>query len=248
MKYSIYSTAGTVKKENQDAYLLRVARKQEHVLGMAAICDGVSSVDDGAYASHFVVKSLETLFDQLKHHDVDISEEVMKIHQALIKQGKRKHVSYGTTCSLFLFYDDTYRYVQIGDSRIYLYTNTLQQLTSDQTLARQKYDMKTISLEEYHLSNERHVLTQCMGITKELHMVSGSGIWKEDHGILLCSDGLYNLVPHQELVHMMDAFLHEECVEPAKELAMIAMELGEQDNVSAMTYTRKGESDEETLS
>lgn len=242
MKYSIYSDAGNVKLENQDAYILRVAKKQEHILGMAAVCDGVSSVDDGAYASHFIIHGLERMFDEMKTAHVDIKAKLMKLHHELYAYGKRKHQTYGTTLSLFVFLDDAYQYAQVGDSRIYLYQKDLLQLTNDQTLAKQKFDAQTISLSEYRLSNERHILTQCIGISNQLQIVEGQGSWKSKDAILLCSDGIHNLISKRELTHTMKEFLHTENYDGAEALGELALALGEQDNMTALMFTRESQS------
>lgn len=236
MKYSFYSDCGGFKKRNEDAYELHIAACGNQLRGMIAICDGVSTSDDGKYASRFVIAQLHHLFKS-RNHPVDWKNEVDHIHTELCKKGELHHKRYGTTLSLFYFDDDHYHFLQVGDSRIYLYQNSLFQLSVDQTLAQQKYHDQTISLEEYRQSNERHILTQCIGITKQLRPAEGSGKWQAADGVLVCSDGISNLLSLSMLNEHMKLFLQEGSDE-AKYMAEEALALGERDNLSAILFSR----------
>lgn len=237
MKYSYYSDKGNHKKRNEDAFEIHIATSANRMRGMIAICDGVSSSDDGKYASRFVVSRLHELFEQWKEHSLDWHHEVNKVHEELYEQGKHSHKRYGTTLSLFYFEDDNYHILQVGDSRIYLYQDTLKQLSIDQTLAQQKYINQTISLEQLYESNERHILTQCIGITKRLSIVEDSGIWHRQDGVLVCSDGISNLLSESMLSEHMRLFLSEGSDE-ARKLGEEALALGEHDNLSAILFSR----------
>lgn len=238
MKYSFFSDAGNVKRRNEDAYELHIAAFGNKLCGMIAVCDGVSTSDDGKYASHFVIAQLHDLFQKRKQQTIDWKSEVIHIHEALYQKGANEAKRYGTTLSLFCFEDDEYQFLQVGDSRIYLYHDALVQLSVDQTLAQQKYHNQTISLEEYHQCDERHILTQCIGITKHLHLARGSGQWHKQDAVLVCSDGISNLLSLSMLNEHMKLFVNEGKDE-AKYMAQEALALGERDNLSAVIFSRE---------
>lgn len=240
MKYSFYSDKGNYKLRNEDAFELHIATFNDKMRGMLAICDGVSTSDDGKYASRFVIAKLHNLFELWKSHSLDWRNEVYKIHEELYQQGRYQHKRYGTTLSLFYFEDDIYHILQVGDSRIYLYQDTLRQLSVDQTLAQQKYLNQTISTKQLYESNERHILTQCIGITRKLHPVEANGIWHSQDGVLLCSDGISNQLNLTMLNEHMRLFLNENSDE-AKQLAEEALSLGEKDNLTAILFSRGAE-------
>lgn len=237
MRYSIYSNKGSRKQKNEDAYELHIASMKDRLRGMAAVCDGVSSCDDGKYAAHFVISRLHELFERWKCGSVDWRNEILHIHRDLYQKGIKERKRYGTTLSLFTFEDDAYHFVQIGDSRIYLYQRELRQLSVDQTLAQQKYCNHTISLEQLEESNERHILTQCIGITRQLQPIENSGQWHMEDGVLVCSDGISNLLSKSMLNEHMRLFLKSGSDE-ARYMAEEALALGEQDNLSALLFTR----------
>lgn len=238
MKYSVYSRKGRNRKENQDATLLCVRSYQERLMGMAAICDGVSCSSDGAIAAQFVIASLQHLFEKGQLHQRNLCEELNQIHHSLIAYGEKHHKQYGTTCSLIVFLEDEYRFVQIGDSRIYLNQNGFHQLSVDQTLAQAYYDAKLLTLQQFQASKDRHVLTQCMGMTPHLTLREERGRWKEEDGLFLCSDGIYHLVKEAQLHEAMTHFLENSKEDQALWLVELAQFLGEQDDCSAIFYTR----------
>ena len=238
MKHAFYSTAGRVKPINEDAALLRIASCAHNVRGMLAVCDGVSSLSDSAQASRFVIASLNELFEKWKMQSIRPQKELMLIHKMLYDKGRKDHHPYGTTCSLFMFEDDTYHIFQIGDSRIYLMREKLSLLTVDQTLARMKYDQQTISLEAYCHSHERHVLTQCLGVSMPLQIAQSQGQWQSCDAVLICSDGISNRLRKEVLQEHMKRFIHKEGGDSAFILAKAAMAAGERDNLSAVLFSR----------
>lgn len=237
MRYDVASDRGMIKKENQDAYFIRVAKRNAHEMGLLAVMDGVSSCDDGAYASRFVMKALNHLFEKMKEKDVDLCVEIMDIHRSLKSDAKKHKQMLGTTLSLIYYYDDDLHLIQVGDSRIYLYQDHLRQISVDQTLAQMKYDAKTISLEQFHASEERHILTQCMGISPHLQIQESRFSWIQKDALLLCSDGIYNTLRNEDLENHMRMFLKNE-TQIAQKLIDIALAQEEQDNMTAILFTR----------
>ncbi len=237
MRYDVASDRGMIKKENQDAYFIRVAKRNAHEMGLLAVMDGVSSCDDGAYASRFVMKSLNHLFETMKEKDVDLCEEVMNIHQSLKSDAKKHKQMLGTTLSLIYYYDDNLHLLQVGDSRAYLFQDHLKQISIDQTLAQMKYDAKTISPEEFHAGEDRHILTQCMGISQHLQIQESHFSWSKKDALFLCSDGIYNTLRKEDLENHMHMFLKNE-KRIAQKLIDIALAQEEQDNMTAILFTR----------
>ena len=86
MKYSYYSDKGNHKKRNEDAFELHIATCANRMRGMIAVCDGVSTSDDGLYASRFVISKLHELFERWKEYSLDWRHEVNKIHEELYEQ------------------------------------------------------------------------------------------------------------------------------------------------------------------
>ena len=120
--------------------------------------------------------------------------------------------------------------MQIGDSRAYLFRDgQLKQLTRDQTLAQLLMDQ---GVEPDHAKKFGHVLLNSLGCSSEkvdseiLHLEL-----KNQDRILLCSDGLTDMVPDSEIAETMAGpSLDEVC----QRLIQLALEHGGRDNVTVV--------------
>lgn len=237
MIYSYYSDCGNFKKRNEDAYELHVAASSERMHGMLAVCDGVSTSDDGSYASRFVIAQLHELFAKRNNQAIDWKAEIYRIHDALCAAGLRRRKRYGTTLSLFYFEDDNYHFCRSGTAVFICIGIPCINCRSIRHW-HSKYQNQTISLEEYRRSDEHHILTQCIGITKQLQLAEGHGSWRTEDGVLVCSDGISNLLSLSMLNEHMKLFLAEGSDE-AKKLAEEALAYGEKDNLTALMFSRE---------
>lgn len=76
--------------------------------------------------------------------------------------------------------------------------NTLRRITRDQTLARQAYEHGEISFDEIRGHRLNHFLEQCLG-EDEIEPESGAFTWQVDDLLLLCTDGLHDMMEDTEI-------------------------------------------------
>ena len=121
-------------------------------------------------------------------------------------------------------------FAHVGDSRIYTFTDgTLTQITRDHTLAQRMIDNGEISPAREPQAPHGNVLTQALGLP---------GLCKADSGVvplaqrvLLCSDGLSDLVSDVEIAQVMATPDLARC---ADDLLKAALDAGGRDNVSVV--------------
>ena len=93
---------------------------------------------------------------------------------------------------------------QVGDSRAYLIRdNELTQLTRDQTFLNY---LKEIGVEvptDPEMDNRKSILTQAVGSSENVNVKVTCTEVRQGDSILLCSDGLYNMVPGTEILRVM---------------------------------------------
>lgn len=128
--------------------------------------------------------------------------------------------------ALFLF--------QVGDSRAYLYrAGQLQQLTHDHTVAQLLVDQGHLRPEEVATHQERHVLTNALGAqTNHLHVEVTQHLLLDGDRILLCTDGLTEMVPEAEIAEILRAT--EIPDEACRALVDSALRHGGHDNVTVL--------------
>lgn len=154
-------------------------------LTVAIICDGVGSADEGAAAAKRVTTYLMNNFKiRPKTWSIEksIKTFVKSINSILYKESQINYERSELVTTLVLVVIEGNRLygANVGDSRVYLYRdNKLNQLSNDHAMEDEGYE---------------NVLTQAMGISEDVELYYFENIVQKDDKILLCSDGLYNVL------------------------------------------------------
>lgn len=140
----------------------------------------------------------------------------------------------GTTCIACYIYDNKVFIVNVGDSRCYaLYGNRIEQLSVDQTYVQFLYQTGKIKKEEMLTHPKRHVLMNALGTYPSVTM-DKKIINKEMNKILLCSDGLYNMVDEEKILKVLT--LNKSTKEKVELLIDLANESGGKDNIAVALW------------
>jgi protein phosphatase len=139
----------------------------------------------------------------------------------------------GTTIAAALLARDQLSFAHVGDSRIYLIrSGSIEQLTSDHSFVQEQLGRERITKEEASQSLFKNVLTRALGVDEEVAADLGELTVLADDILLLCSDGLYNMLSDEE---MLEIILRAGNVRAASEiLTDIANDNGGGDNISAV--------------
>jgi len=90
---------------------------------------------------------------------------------------------------------------QVGDSRAYLIRNSeLTQLTRDQTFLNYLKEIGVEVSADPETDSRRSILTQAVGSSESVNVKVTYTKVRQGDGILLCSDGMYNMVPATDIV------------------------------------------------
>lgn len=166
-----------------------------------------------------------------------LREALSSAQSRLRRVAKRKNLNadLGTTLTLaYVVWPDLYL-VHVGDSRAYLYRDDeLHRLTRDHTLAQQLIEGKAMTEEEAKSSHLSHVLVNAVGgrtddLEVELHHLS----LQMDDQLLLCSDGLYDMVSEADIANE----LHNTAISVEQVVSGLvdrANEAGGRDNVTVV--------------
>jgi PPM family protein phosphatase len=123
--------------------------------------------------------------------------------------------------------------VNVGDSRAYLLRNgSLLQLTNDHSLTAELVRRGELSEREALDHPLRGVIYRALGIGPDVELDSASHRATAGDRVLLCSDGLVNEVPDDEIASVMTAT--DDIKASADDLAELAVSRGGRDNVSVV--------------
>ena len=137
----------------------------------------------------------------------------------------------GTTLVAVTVENEKMFIVHVGDSRVYLFReNNLQQITTDHSYVMELVKIGSITREEAEVHPKRNIITRAIGIREEVEADTVIEDVKQGDKILLCTDGLSNMVSKGE----MTKILIEQCSteEKVKKLVVLANEKGGLDNIS----------------
>ena len=159
-------------------------------LSVAIVCDGVGSAEEGAEAAKRVTSYLINNFKiRPKTWSIEksIKTFINSINTILYKESQLNYErsELVTTLTLVVIEGNRLYGANVGDSRVYLLRdNALTQLSSDHAMQEEGYE---------------NVLTQAIGISEDVEPYYFENIVQKNDKILLCSDGLYNVLTEDEI-------------------------------------------------
>lgn len=230
---------GLVRKNNQDSYAIRVPDDE---LAIAVVCDGMGGARAGNVASAVAVESFSAALEQACKQgippDGDRKKELLRA--ACLSANSRiyelsnsnpEYEGMGTTLVAAMILSHEIYVVNIGDSRCYILAdNELTQITTDHSLVQRLVDLGNITPEEARTHPKKNLITRAMGIDENVNCDLFQVDRPKDAVLLLCSDGLSNVVTDDTI---RDVLLTENLAEnAARTLMSLAIEQGAPDNVT----------------
>jgi serine/threonine protein phosphatase PrpC len=202
---------------NMDSLLLTEREIAGQGTLLAVVCDGVGSMEDGAFAAALAVKSMSEWFSGLT--DINrigfrMRDEAFRINAAIVKKAREAELKTAATFTAVLFAENRYYTVHIGDTRAYSYDRdgAVIQLTVDDV-------------------SESGKLTGCVGLFDNPVFLCTEGEIG-DKVFLICSDGLYKKLDVASTLVDAELRRRKDIKKVIRGLAEQAIERGERDNIS----------------
>ena len=234
------SLLGNYRENNEDS----IEVKSYPDMSVCIVADGMGGQAAGEIASKRAIevvprelrKNLTPSVDTEQAKGV-IRKAVMQANDEILTMGSldRDLKNMGTTIVMALWRKSREMIIaNLGDSRAYFIRgNTIQQVTTDHSLAQALVENGTISAEEAKTHRWKNHLWKYLGGKEngegpDPHVIT---VEKGDR-FLLCSDGLSGPVPDDKILEFMQKTTNvQEC---ADGLGQLALDMGSRDNVSAI--------------
>lgn len=147
----------------------------------------------------------------------------------------------GTTATVAGLIDATLFVAQVGDSRAYvLRGDELVQVTKDQSLVTQLVESGRLTAQQAEASELSNILLQALGTAAEVHVDLTFAELRRGDRLLLCSDGLSGLVPHDVIRAVLLGTAN--IVEATARLISTANAYGGHDNITVVLVEFSGSS------
>ena len=231
---------GLVRKENQDAYLVRETTASGH--SVCVVCDGMGGSAGGSVASAiatetFVAEAEKLLTAEMSPEQIrEVSAYTVSLANNAIKQKAQEVEEYGhmgTTLVSAVSYDGGAVVTNVGDSRAYHITEEgITRITKDHSLVESMVDRGDITAEEARHHPNRNLITSALGPDEKPRCDGYFCELQPGEYLLLCTDGLIDTVTDQE---MLFEVIHGGGVNTCLDrLLAIANRRGATDNVTAV--------------
>ena len=209
MDVAYRTEVGHVRSRNEDALLARPER------GVLAVADGLGGHPAGDVASLSALTSVDGAGLSGSSSDEDLRAAAAAAHQAVLEaaQDEPGRTGMGTTLVLAAIRDSSALVLHVGDSRAY-------QLGADGELS---------AVTEDH--GMHGYLTQALGLDRDVRPDVAEVDCPRGSRLLLCTDGLTNMVGDDDLARLLGTGSAQEAVDGLVEAALDA---GGVDNVTVI--------------
>lgn len=204
MKTYYQTDPGKVRSHNEDSVNIVKNLNDEYLV---VVADGMGGHKAGEVASSLAVNELSKRFSELssvgtKEEAVIWLKEIVDEINVKILKFAEEHVEatgLGTTCVCSIITDDFLLFGNVGDSSGYVLKNgKLYKVTRDHTLVNILLENGELTESEAKTHPQKNVLMKALGAAEEID-VDIFDVEKTLDGVLLCSDGLTNMVSVEQM-------------------------------------------------
>lgn len=226
---------GRKRETNEDCAFVS-ERPLGNAPNLLAIADGMGGHNAGGYASSHAVEILkEAVGECEKTQPEDILKEgILKANRGLLDaaEADKTLAGMGTTMVAAIISDKTLYFANVGDSRLYLIDGGIRQLSKDHSFVQEMVRLGGINAEDAKHHPDRNLITRAVGVGEKLDIDFFEYRLKKGDIILMCTDGLTNMVEDEEIFRVVKGA--RDLVEAAGELINTANQHGGRDNIGVI--------------
>lgn len=240
MKMASASDVGRVRKINEDSYF---SYRNENLLG-GMVADGMGGYNAGEVASRMaamIVKdciirefdpemSYAQLGEMIKRAFIEANAEIYEYacHHAEAN-------GMGTTASMAFIYREKLIVVHVGDSRVYtIKGECIKQITTDHSFVQELVSRGSITADDARNHPQKNLITRAIGSDASIK-VDVSILDYDGETILICSDGLTNMVSDEQIAERMNET--DELQSGIDNLITLANKKGGIDNITCIAFS-----------
>ena len=202
MKVYSGTDIGRRRSVNQD-YVYVSENPVGNLPNLFIVADGMGGHNAGDFASAFAV---QVMVDSVKE-DADfnpikvIRHGIEVANYELIEQAKKseERKGMGTTMVAATVVGNYVYVANVGDSRLYVVGEHITQITKDHSLVQEMVRMGELTEEAARNHPDKNIITRALGAEEIVNIDFFDFRLDKDSNILMCSDGLSNMVSDEEI-------------------------------------------------
>ena len=235
MKAFSITDTGVLRTMNQD-YCFSSNTPIGKLPNLYIVCDGMGGHKAGEYASRYTVERIVASVSRSRTENPVriLKSAIQKANEILVVESQEyeEKQGMGTTVVAATIIGDKMYVANVGDSRLYVINQTIEQITNDHSYVEEMIRIGKIRREDAAKHEKKNVITRAVGATEKVKVDFFEVELRENDKILLCSDGLTNMVSNDRIYQIVSA--NEDVDVISKELVDEANKNGGQDNITVV--------------
>ena len=233
--YSV-TNIGMVRKLNQD-YVYRSELPVGNLPNLFLVADGMGGHNAGDFAAKLAVTTIAELIADSDETDAEkLLDRSVSVANAVVfrsAEASPELAGMGTTIVAAVCDGDKLTVANVGDSRLYVVNKDgINQITRDHSWVEEMIRRGGIAREDARNHPDKNIITRAVGVGNSVRIDFFEQKIKEDDIILICTDGLTNMLIDEEIQSVL---LSERNIEEkAEELVRRANDNGGRDNISVI--------------
>ncbi len=238
MEIGACSDIGKVRDLNEDSFFI-----PDSDLKLFIIADGMGGHNAGEVASKIAIDSIKAFLTKNLGQSGNTSEDFIQstLKEAIVHANRliylksleeEKYKGMGTTLTVMLVLSKIF-IGHVGDSRAYLLKdNKAFQITQDHSLVAELVRNGSITESEAKIHPQRNIITRALGTEENIIVDLYTLDIEKNNIIILCTDGLSNLVNMDEVKEIVEGSKSVE--DGCQNLISLANERGGYDNITVL--------------
>ena len=220
---------------NQD-YVFASGEPVGNLDNLFIVADGMGGHNAGDLASRYTVGTMTDYIEGAEdERPVALLAEAIHTANDVVVQKAKSDINLngmGTTVVAATIQDDYLYVANVGDSRLYLIDDEIEQITRDHSLVEEMVRLGQLGREEARSHPDRNVITRAIGVRTPVKIDFFDVKLERGDIILLCSDGLTNMVEDYDILRIVRK--SSSLKEAANKLVNEANKNGGKDNISVV--------------
>lgn len=200
------------------------------------LADGMGGHNAGDYASRYTV---EVIVNEVRTSSevspvAVLRKAIVQANQAVMEKARTDIdlEGMGTTVVVATMQNRELCVANVGDSRLYILGNSMEQITRDHSYVQEMVRRGEISPEVARIHPDRNIITRAVGGGREIEVDFFEVELKDGDRILMCSDGLTDMLEDDEIFEIINE--NQDIGEAMQELIDTANEYGGNDNITVI--------------
>lgn len=231
-----YLTDTGRKRELNEDYVYASEKPVGNLPNLFIVADGMGGHNAGDFASDFTVKTIvEEVEASFEKNPSIIFEKAINVANRKLREIAAEDTSkrgMGTTVVAATCMGKYLQVANVGDSRLYIVNDTIKQVTTDHSYVEEMIRRGSLQRENARSNPNKNIITRAVGAKNEVQVDIYVMELKPGDLILMCSDGLSNMLEDEEMRMIIKR--QRDIIEMAEQLVKAANDNGGKDNISVV--------------